>query len=543
MFNNQVDRVDWLTSDGRVISINDAGRAILGDAAVGCRSSAWGALWAPESADLIAEHLQLARNNGSTRFSAPSDMGGKRSWWDVVLSALPQGFVAQSRDISANKAIFDDYCFRSKHDGLTGLLNRAAIKDALGLAIERNAAAAKTGAVLMLDLDNFKLINDTLGHDIGDQTLQAVADGLRDVVGEHDCARLGGDEFAVILPEIADLHELRDLVETLLARLNQPVEIKGRTINPRASIGAALFPKHGNTAAELLKNSDIALYAAKSFGRGGYVLFVPSMAGPIRRRAAATAAVRAALAENNIDALYQPMIDFRSGRLLGFEAKLQVLTPGGRLLPESELAAVCEGVELAQALGERMLTKVTSDVKRWRDNGMAVARIAVNAYAAEFRAGSYAENFLALLERSGLPPELFELEVAETVFAGRGTDYVIAALKCLSAAGVRISLDDFGTGPASLSRLKRLPVNGIKIDGSFVEAVEHDAGDGAIVRAMIGLANGFGIGLAAEGVSTLGQARMLKSLGCNVGQGDLFGRAAPAAATAALFATQQFPVI
>lgn len=523
--------------------MNEAGHRALGTTTTTSRDLPWLTLWSPESHAIVTANLTLARSNGSARFAAASDLGGCRSWWDVVLSATSSGLVAQARDITDTTAAVDEYRRRSKHDGLTGLLNRGALKEALDVAIGRTVATGTLGAVLMLDLDNFKLINDTLGHDVGDLTLQAVANGLSDVLGDDNCAaRLGGDEFAVIIPQIEGLEQLRSIVEAVLARLGEPLECKGRTINPRASIGAALFPKHGNTPAELLKHADIALYAAKSFGRGGYVLFVPSMGGPIRRRAAAAAAVRSALAENRVDAFYQPMIELASGRLLGFEAKLQVLLPDGRAMEAREIMSVHDDVELAQAMGARIFGKVTDDARRWRDGGLTLARVAVNACAAEFRSGDYAERFLARLADAGLPPALFELEVAETVFAGRGTDYVAAALQTLSRAGVRISLDDFGTGPASLSHLKRLPVSGIKIDESFVESLEHDAADGAIVRAMIGLANGFGIGLSAAGVSTTGQAEMLKSLGCQVGQGDLFGCAGPATAVASMLASPQLSV-
>lgn len=543
VFENGIDRIDWIAGDGALTRMNDVGKAALDGLAEELCGLSWIDLWAPEFRSSVASHIALAKANGSTRFSAASDRGGCRLWWDVVLSVSGDGLIAQARDVSDTLATMDEYRRRSRHDALTGLLNRPALRDTLALEIGRSEATGSAGAVLMLDLDNFKLINDTLGHDVGDQILQTVAEGLREVVDDKGfSARLGGDEFTVVLPNIGNLDDLREIVEALLERLGRAVEIKGHLLHPRASIGAALFPKHGKTPSDLLKHADIALYAAKSFGRGGYVLFVPSMNGPIRRRAAAVAAVREALAENRVDAFYQPMIDLASGGLLGFEAKLHVILPDGLVMPSREVAACNEDVDLARAIGERVLVKVTDDAKRWRDSGLALTHIAVNACAAEFRTGHYAERFLKRLHDAGLPPELFELEVAETVFASRGTDYVAAAIKVLSAAGVNILLDDFGTGPASLSHLKRLPVSGIKIDESFVDTIEHDASDGAIVRAMIGLANGFGISLAADGVSTDGQARMLAGLGCKTGQGDLFGRAGPAAAAASLLAGNAFAV-
>lgn len=533
LFENGIDRIDWIDKDGSLAGINDAGDRSLGGLARLQCGAPWIKLWASEAQPAVAAQLEIANANGSTRFSAVSDLGGHRMWWDVVLSVVVGGLIAQARDVSAMLATMDEYRQRARHDGLTGLLNRTALRDTLSIEIGRSEATGRGGAVLMLDLDNFKFINDTLGHDVGDQILQAVAYGLREVVGDSgSLARLGGDEFAVVLPRVDSLDELRAIVESLLERLASPVESKKQILHPRASVGAALFPKHGKTPSELLKNADIALYAAKSFGRGGYVVFVPSMNGPIRRRAAAAAALRDALAENRVDAIYEPMIDLVSGSLLGFEAKLHVILSDASVMPSHDVALCNEDVDLARAIGGRILAKVTADAKRWRASGLALTHIAVNACAAEFRTGDYAERFLKRLHDAGLPPELFEVEVAETVFASRGTDYVATAIKALSTAGVKILLDDFGTGPASLSHLKRLPVSGIKIDESFIGAIEYDASDGAVVRAMIGLANGFGIGLAANGVSTAGQAQMLANLGCKSGQGDLFGRARTAAAAA-----------
>ena len=542
VFANGIERVDWIASDGSLVAINDAGRAALGPDAERFNGAAWTELWLPKSQVYVAAHVALANVAGSTRFAAESNLGGRRIWWDVILSLAPGGLIAQSRDISDTMATLDEFRRRSLHDGLTGLLNRGALKDALELSIKSTEATGSAGAVILVDLDNFKLINDTLGHDVGDHVLQAVAAGLRDAVGDNGhTARLGGDEFALVLTDFVGTNQLHVMVEGLLERISRAVAIKGRTITPHASIGVALFPKDGTTPPELLKNADIALYAAKSFGRGGYVQFVPSMTGPIRRRAVAAAAVREALANDRVEACYQPMIDLDCGRLFGFEAKLQVILPDGRLMPVTQIVTVHEDVELAQALGERILTKVAYDAKAWRDNGLALTQIAVNACAAEFRDGNYARRFLAKIDEAGLAPTLFALEVAETVFASRGTDYVASALRTLSEAGVKISLDDFGTGPASLSHLKRLPVTGVKIDESFVEAVEHDAADGAVVRAMIGLAAGFGLNLAADGVNTSGQATMLATLGCTVGQGDLFGGASSADSAASMLTRYRLP--
>ena len=528
VLDNGIDRVDWIDIGGRLVGANDVGQRALGlSAAQCCAGLDWVTLWSPDHRMAAAEHLQCCRTGGASRFTAASGPADDLVWWDVVISRVTvNAIVAQARDITRARAIEEGFRQRTRHDELTGLLNRSAFKEAMGTEIAARAAVGGSGMVLMLDLDNFKFINDTMGHDTGDRVLQAVAKGLQSVVGHDEyLARLGGDEFVILLPTVGDSDSLRERAEAINTRLSEPIDLQGRSLTIRASIGAVQFPKHGSVAVDLMKNADIALYAAKSFGRGGYVQFVPAMAGPMKRRAAAMAAVRDAIAHERVTAFYQPVIDLASGRLHGFEATLHVLQESGCSLSEPDIRMVQDDVDLACVLGGRLLTRLMTDINHWRASGFTLPRIAVNVAAAEFRSGNYAESFLRQLSAAGLSPALFDVEVAETVFVGRGTDYVAAALKTLSAAGVRVSLDAFGTGPASLSNLKQLPVDAIKIDQSFVEDIETDAADDAIVRAIIGIANGFGIGLGAEGISTPGQARMLRALGCDTGQGGLFGDA------------------
>lgn len=231
IFENGIDRIDWIAVDDTLARINDAGNAALGGLAKQLTGLPWIDLWAFDTRSLVASHLALAKVNGSTRFSAASDLGGCRLWWDVVLSVAADGLIAQARDVSDTLATMDEYRLRSRQDALTGLLNRAALRDTLTLEIGRSDSTGCAGAVLMLDLDNFKLINDTLGHDVGDQILQAVADGLRDVVDDKGfSARLGGDEFTVVLPGVGNLDDLRGVAEALLERLGRAVHTKSRVV-------------------------------------------------------------------------------------------------------------------------------------------------------------------------------------------------------------------------------------------------------------------------------------------------------------------------
>ncbi|QGN55738.1 bifunctional diguanylate cyclase/phosphodiesterase [Novosphingobium sp. Gsoil 351] len=339
---------------------------------------------------------------------------------------------------------------------------------------------------------------------------------------------MGGDEFAVIVSSERANARATFLAEDLLEALRRPVTFKGRILDTRASIGLATYPHHGADASELLKNADIALYAAKSFGRGGFTTYVPSMGNTLRKRASAIATVREAIAQHRLETHYQPKVDLRSRRVIGYEALLRLRDDEGGLIPAHAIDQAFEDIELARQIGDTMFERVANDVRHWQDARLPVGKIALNASAAEFRAGDFAPRLLQKLRRAELSPELFEIEVAETVLAGRGTDYVATALADLADAGLCVALDEFGTGASSLAQLKRLPFHSIKIDRTFVETLEDDNADQAIIRAIVGLADGLGLGTTAVGVETLGQMDALHKLGCNVGQGKLLGLPTPA---------------
>jgi diguanylate cyclase (GGDEF)-like protein len=496
------------------------GAALLGP-------EAWLAQWAEQSKPLAIKTLAQARGDGAARATlAMRDATGGVATWDVVLSWM-SGFdvvLSVARDVSERMSQEVQLRRVAYQDGLTGLLNRAALRERLDEQICVATGSGGSVAVLMLDLDNFKLINDTLGHDAGDAVLIETAARLQATVPSESVAgRLGGDEFAVIVASDKPGARATFLAEDLLEALRRPVTYKGRVLDTRASIGIARFPDHGTDAAELLKNADIALYAAKSFGRGGFTTYVPSMGNTLRKRAATIATVREAIAQHRLEAFYQPMVDLRSRAVLGYEALLRLRDSAGTLIPAHAIHQAFDDIDLARQIGDTMFERVAVDVQHWKNAGIPVGRIALNASAAEFRAGDFAPRLLEKLRRAELAPELFEIEVAETVLAGRGTDYVATALADLSEAGVRVALDEFGTGASSLAQLKRLPFHSIKIDRTFVGTLEDDNEDRAIVRAIVGLADGLGLGMTAVGVETSGQVAALRKLGCNVGQGNLLG--------------------
>lgn len=489
--------------------------------------ASWTALWSPESSDDAVALLARARRDGKARAILPtSEHEGTHCHWDVALCAFGGGDALLSTARDATEQVLRDEELRqiAYHDALTGLLNRLALKNRLESEIESATASGLPVALLMLDLDNFKLINDTLGHDAGDAVLVQAANRLRAVAPDPiTVGRLGGDEFALILPSAGTANDFAATAEAVIDSMRQPMTYNGRMLDTRGSIGIAVFPDHGRDPAELMKNADIALYAAKSFGRGGFSAYVPSMGNSLRKRVATLQMVRDALVAHRVEIFYQPKVDLRTREILGFEALMRVREEDGRLIPAQAFSQAFDDVDLARSIGDAMFERIALDASQWRATGFDFGRIALNASAAEFRSGDFAARFLAKLHDAGLSPDLFEIEVSETVLAGRATNYVAAALSDLSDAGVGIILNDFGKGASSLAQLKRYPFDCLKIDRTFVSALEHDQQDQTIVRAIAGLADGLGLGIAAVGIETQGQLSLLRQIGCSAGQGNMLG--------------------
>ncbi|WP_176473030.1 putative bifunctional diguanylate cyclase/phosphodiesterase [Sphingomonas lenta] len=435
----------------------------------------------------------------------------------------PVRVIVTFRDVTDRREEQERLLWAAQHDALTGLANRALFSKRLGKLVER----AKPFGLLLLDLDHLKRVNDTLGHDGGDAVLKGAADRLLAAAGGEavNTARLGGDEFGLILPGVSSRDALAEAAENLRGRLAEPLVVDGRGLDAHASIGGALFPDHGRGAGALLKSADVALYAAKTEGRGRAELYDRRLRAGVLRRAGMVKRAREALAAGRVEPHYQPKVDLKSGRVVGFEALLRWRDGAGRLRPPADLQAAFEDWNVAAELSDRMLARVVSDMARWRGEGVAFGRVAVNVSNAEFVRGDLTGRVLDRLELAGLPADRLELELTETVLLGdRGVD-VERTLHELADAGVRVALDDFGTGFASLVHLRRFPIHVIKIDRSFTAGVCGDAGAAAIVRALVGLGRDLGIETVAEGVETSDQFRWLHEVGCTLGQGYLFGRA------------------
>jgi diguanylate cyclase (GGDEF)-like protein/PAS domain S-box-containing protein len=493
----------------------------------------WGTRFEEPARSRAAAALAAAQAGRQARLLVQYGQDGR--WWDIIVAPVRDEdgqavrIIVISRDITDQKTAEEKASWAANHDSLTGLPNRFLFQKRMDETILAATLERESFGLLLIDVDDFKRVNDTLGHDAGDALLCTFAERMRAALRPEDLiARLGGDEFAVLLAGASGEDEIGAAVESILSSLRDPCIHAGRVLECQASIGASLFPQQGGDRPELLKNADVALYAAKAAGRANFKIFRPKMRLEMQKRLSMLSLARDALAHRRILPFYQPKVDLRTGAVAGFEALLRWTHPSAGVQSPSTISAAFEDLSLAAEISDEMVAAVIADLVRWRDEGVELGHVAVNAAAAEFRRGDFADKLLERLHEAGLPPNVLQVEVTETVFLGRGAESVERALKLLSSAGVGIALDDFGTGFASLSHLKQFPVDFIKIDRSFVRDLEEDPDDAAIVDAVVNLGRSLGIRIVAEGVENERQHSFLTALGCDIGQGYLYGKAAPA---------------
>jgi diguanylate cyclase (GGDEF)-like protein/PAS domain S-box-containing protein len=418
------------------------------------------------------------------------------------------------------------------HDALTGLPNRLLFRDRLQQALARAPRAGEGVAVLCLDLDRFKEVNDTLGHAFGDRLLEAVTERLQAGTREADTvARLGGDEFAVVQVGLAQPEGADALARRLTEALSRPFDLDGHEVLVGTSVGVALFPVDGDDPERLLRRADLALYRAKAEGRGTHRFFEEQMDAHLRARRALEHDLRRAIAERRLELHYQPQVDLTDGRVVGAEALLRWRHPERGHVPPAEFVPLAEETGLIVPLGDWVLKTACAAAAAWR----APLQVAVNLSPVQFRQPDLAGAVERILRGSGLEPSRLELEVTEGVLL-QETEATLATLRHLKALGVRIALDDFGTGYSSLSYLRRFPFDKIKIDRSFVRGLGQESGAAAIVRAVVALSRSLGMRSNAEGVETDGQAELLLAEGCGEVQGFRYGRPMPGDAFAALVA-------
>jgi diguanylate cyclase (GGDEF)-like protein len=450
----------------------------------------------------------------------------------VVNQPLPDGgWMATMEDVTQREREDERIAHMAHYDALTDLPNRALFREQLDLALWSMKPGEQL-AVLYIDIDQFKSVNDSLGHTIGDELLKAVAGRLSGCLGSGDlAARIGGDEFAIIQTDVEQPSDTIDLVAAIYRTIREPFECVGHLVTTDASIGIALAPQHGNGLDQLLMNADMAMYAAKADGRRTHRFFEPAMDARAKALRLLEMDLRQAITDGGFEIYYQPLVDLQSNAVSGCEALLRWRHPGRGMVSPADFIPVAEETGLINQLGEWVLTKGCAEAVTWPDD----IRLAVNVSPVQFRSQGFALKVAAALAASGLPARRLELEITEAVLI-RDDEAALTMLAQLRALGVRIALDDFGTGYSSLSYLQRFPFDKIKIDRSFVKDIAEPGVSSCIVKAVVDIAAVRNMTTTAEGVETEQQRTELRRLGCTEMQGYLFSPAIPAADLARLLA-------
>jgi diguanylate cyclase (GGDEF)-like protein/PAS domain S-box-containing protein len=424
--------------------------------------------------------------------------------------------------------------FLQQFDPLTGLPNRALLSDRFSQMILQAGRRGAALGVLFVDLDDFKLVNDTLGHAAGDELLREAARRLQSAVRPGDTlARISGDEFALVLADLARLEDAAPVAQKLLERLAEPFMPSGHETFVTASVGIAAFPADGRDAETLLGAAEAAMVRAKQSGRNSYQFFTAEITQRTRVRAQLALELRRAMERNEFGLVYQPKIDLASGKVCGAEALLRWHHPERGVIAPAEFVPVLEETGLIVPVGEWVVRRACEDLKGWQASGLKVLPVAVNLSARQFRQQQLDARIRSLVRNAGVAPHLIELEITESQLM-QDPDHAIRVMNALRDAGIRIAIDDFGTGYSSLAYLTRFPVAALKIDRSFVADALSDAADAAIVRTIIDMAHTLNFTVVAEGVETDGQMDFLRQFGCEQGQGYLFARPMPAAELAQL---------
>lgn len=424
--------------------------------------------------------------------------------------------------------------YQAHHDSLTGLPNRALLHDRIDRAITHAARNDNQVAVIFVDLDHFKLINDSLGHHVGDRLLLEVASRLQACVRSNDTVvRQGGDEFVLVLAEQHHEDEVLAVVSRLLDAVSRPWTDNGQEYGLSCSIGVSCYPRDGEDPGALLRSADAAMYQAKAAGRSTYHFYTPELNQAISERLELENSLRHALERDEFRVFYQPRIDVASGRIVGAEALIRWDCPGKGIVPPDSFISIAEETGLIIPIGQWILREACRQNSAWRRAGLPPIAVSVNLSPIQFRHTGLVQSVADALSEAGLDPGSLELEVTES-FVMHDAERINVAMQSLKALGVDIAVDDFGTGYSSLSYLKRFPVDRLKIDKSFVRDSDSDPDDAAIVRAIITLGHALGLRVVAEGVETAAHLDYLKLHGCDEVQGYYFSRPVPAASLEAL---------
>ena len=422
------------------------------------------------------------------------------------------------------------------HDALTGLPNRALMQDRLGAALAQARRHNRMLALLFLDLDRFKQINDVEGHAVGDHVLQGVAERLKGIVRDADTvARVGGDEFTVLLPEISLAQDAVSVADRILQDLRQPVTVDHREFHATTSMGIAFYPDDAEEADSLLRCADIAMYRAKEQGRDNYQFHTAAMSAQLAERLTVENDLRGALERNEFVVYYQPQVDIGNQQIVGVEALVRWQHPSRGLMLPADFIPVAEDSGLIVPLGEWVLRTACAQARAWQKSGLSPVRVAVNLSGRQFQQRDLPAMVDRALKDTSLEPGYLQLEVTESVVM-HDMDFTVATLDKLKAMGIQIAIDDFGSGHSSLNYLKRLPIDHVKIDRSFVRDLPTDLSDVAIVGSVVAMTRELNLKVVAEGVETEEQLAFLKDRQCDVVQGFLFSRPVPADAVEKMIA-------
>ena len=532
LFEQNLAGVFRTTTDGRILEVNDAMLRMFG--------------WTREELPSISavdvyfdaedrKHLmsRLAQQRSLSNIEVRMKRKDGAVVWvleNMMLREGPDGEVIEGTiiDITDRKAAQDQIEFQAYHDTLTGLPNRLLFRDRIGVALAHARRTRRSAAVVFLDLDQFKLVNDTLGHTVGDGLLHAVAERLvRCVRAEDTVARMGGDEFTILLADLHDNRAASTVASKILETISSPIVVEHHELFITTSIGIALFPEDGEDAESLLKSADRAMYRAKEMGRNNYQFATQAGEDISAERLSLERSMRYASRRDEFIVHYQPMIEIASSRVVGAEALIRWKHPVRGLMQPGEFIPIAEQSGLILPMGEWVLRSACDQMKRWHRAGNEHLHIAVNLSARQFQQPDLADVVGRVLDETGLPSSALDIEITEST-AMQNAELTLSTLNKLKQMGVRISIDDFGTGYSSLSYLKRFPIDTVKIDHDFVRDVAHDGNDAAIVSAIISMARALKLHVVAEGVEDEEQLAFLRRHECEFVQGYYYGRPVPA---------------
>lgn len=534
LFEHHPDGVIHFAPDGHLTCINQAFVQMSGYNVDEVLSHKRPALIAPEYTDLISAGVDAAlRGTPQTLETVILRKGGSRL--DVNVTLIPNvsngqiiGVHGLIKDISVHKNHERQIHHMATHDSLTGLPNRYFLEDRLSHAIEQAKRTSAIVAVLFLDLNRFKIINDSLGHDKGDMLLGVVAERLKGAVREGDTvARIGGDEFVVVLENIHDRSHVKSVASHILESIAKPVNVSGHTLLVTTSIGSSLYPDGSADPAALIRQADLAMYEAKAAGQGIYKEYTTDMGTKAANRLLQENALRTALSSDQLVLHYQPRICLATGTISCIEVLARWNHPHEGLVLPKQFISMAEDMGLIDSLGTWVLNKACSQLLAWHRHGLAALTMSVNISVQQLQSDRLYETLVTILADTKLPAAALELEITETLFM---QDVIKAreTLNKISALGIKLSVDDFGTGYSSLSQLRTFPVDTLKIDQSFIENLPNEEDSGTIVAATIAMAKKLGLTVVAEGVATIEQMQFLKENACDEAQGYLLAHPCPA---------------